>query len=64
MMSEGFQKQIPTGNWMYPVIELNDGLPEGYDTLITPSAALAFTPEEVAANRKAWVQEWLDAMSR
>jgi len=64
MISDGFQKHIPTGNWMYPVIELDAGLPAGFETLATPTEALSFTPDEVAANRKDWVKEWLDALSR
>ena len=64
MISNGFQQHIPTGNWMYPVIELGDGLPAGFETLITPSIALTFSPEEVAKQRKSWVNAWLDALSR
>ena len=35
-----------------------------FDTLVKPAKTLLFSPEEVAANRKAWVDEWLAAMSR
>ena len=34
------------------------------DKLVQPAASLAFAPEEVAANRKAWVEDWLKAMSK
>ena len=64
MLSDGFQQHIPTGNWMYPAKAPADGLPKGYETLITPEPTLSFSPEEVLANRKAWVKEWLDALSR
>lgn len=64
MLSQGFQKHIPTGNWMYPVVGLESGLPGGFETLVSPAIALTFTPEEVARNRKEWVQEWLNALSR
>ncbi|WP_119459347.1 thiamine ABC transporter substrate binding subunit [Rhodospirillaceae bacterium SYSU D60014] len=64
VVSPGFQSTIPTGNWMYPVIALEDGLPPAFDTLVKPEEALLFTPEEVAANRKRWIDEWLAAMSQ
>jgi thiamine transport system substrate-binding protein len=64
VVSPGFQSTIPTGNWMYPVIALEDGLPPAFDTLVTPEESLLFTPEEVAANRKRWIDEWLAAMSQ
>ncbi len=63
MLSERFQRHIPTGNWMYPAVALPEGLPEGYETLITPARALSFPPEEVARHRKAWIDEWLAALS-
>ena len=64
IVSDGFQRHIPTGNWMYPVIELEEGLPQGYETLIRPPKTLLFSSEEVFANRKVWIEEWLEALSR
>ena len=63
MVSEAFQRHIPTGNWMYPVIELESGLPGAFDTLVTPAHALRFTPDEVAKNRRTWVDQWLAALA-
>jgi thiamine transport system substrate-binding protein len=31
---------------------------------VKPAKTLVFSPEEVEKNRKAWVDEWLSAMSR
>ncbi len=64
VVSPGFQDAIPTGNWMYPVIDLGDGLPPAFAALPKPVRALLFAPEEVAANRKRWIDDWLEAMSR
>ena len=64
MLSPGFQEVIPTGQWMYPVVDLPGGLPEAYDRLVDPAKPLLFPAEEVAAERKAWVEEWLQAVSR
>jgi len=62
MVSPAFQQHIPTTNWMYPVIGV--ALPEAFGQLVQPSKPLLFAPETAAANRKSWVEEWLDAMSR
>ena len=64
MVSEAFQGIIPTTNWMYPAALPSAGLPAGFAGLIQPSATLLFTDSEVAAKRKQWVHEWLEAMSR
>jgi thiamine transport system substrate-binding protein len=49
---------------MYPVVDLPGGLPEAYDRLVDPAKPLLFPAEEVAAERKAWVEEWLQAVSQ
>jgi len=61
MISPGFQDQIPTTNWMYPVSDVTGGLPKEFDQLVQPAKSLLFTPEEVAAHRKQWIDEWLQA---
>ncbi|WP_413735273.1 thiamine ABC transporter substrate binding subunit [Sodalis sp. RH21] len=60
IVTPAFQQTIPTGNWMYPVI--NTPLPAGFDRL--PSKTLAFPPDQVAAKRGDWVQSWLRAVSQ
>lgn len=62
MVSEPFQQTIPTGNWMYPVI--NTALPTGFNSLPVPKTALEFTPEQVAQQRAAWISAWQRAVSR
>jgi thiamine transport system substrate-binding protein len=64
MISPGFQDRIATGNWMYPVIEPTGGLPPAFATLAQPSRPLLMAPEEVAANRKRWIDDWLNWMSQ
>ncbi|MFB9886417.1 thiamine ABC transporter substrate binding subunit [Balneatrix alpica] len=63
-LSPAFQQQIPLGNVMYPVVDLGQELPQAFSRLIQPSQTLVFTPEEVHAQRKAWVDAWLEASSR
>ncbi|MGL5504946.1 MAG: thiamine ABC transporter substrate binding subunit, partial [Aeromonas veronii] len=61
MVSPAFQQEIPTGNWMYPVIDTP--LPKGFEQMITVAKPLAFSSDEVAANRKGWIREWLQAVT-
>jgi thiamine transport system substrate-binding protein len=60
IVSDSFQSNIPTGNWMYPVVDSN--LPAGFESLTIPAKALSFSPDEVANNRKAWIREWQSAL--
>ena len=64
MMSPGFQDVIPTSNWMLPAGDTSQPLPAEFGKLVKPEKALQFSPEEVAANRQAWTDEWLNATSR
>ncbi len=64
MMSETFQSIIPTTNWMYPAALPKQQLPEGFADLHQPDKVLLFDDQTVADNRRAWVGEWLDALSR
>ena len=62
MVSPTFQQEIPTGNWMYPVIDTPQ--PKGFEQMITVAKPLAFSSDEVAANRKGWIREWLQAVTQ
>ncbi|EPF1234086.1 thiamine transporter substrate binding subunit [Enterobacter cloacae] len=62
MVSPAFQNAIPAGNWMYPVTSVT--LPAGFEKLTKPQTSLEFTPQQVAAQRAAWVSEWQRAVSR
>ncbi|MGL5306773.1 MAG: thiamine ABC transporter substrate binding subunit [Aeromonas veronii] len=62
IVSPAFQNEIPTGNWMYPVIDTP--LPKGFEQMITIAKPLAFSSDEVAANRKGWIREWLQAVTQ
>jgi thiamine transport system substrate-binding protein len=64
MISEEFQKIIPTTNWMYPAVAGETLLPAEFGELIDPSPALLLDEQQVATQRKTWVDEWLEVMSR
>ena len=61
MLRDGFQAAIPEGNWMYPATALD--LPEAF-ALPTPGRSFLMAPDEVEANRRAWIDEWLSALTR
>ncbi|WP_296424688.1 thiamine ABC transporter substrate binding subunit [Yoonia sp.] len=64
MVSDAFQGVIPTTNWMYPAATPSAGLPDGFDTLLTPQKALLFSPQDAAAVRDVAVDEWRAALSQ
>jgi len=62
-LTSGFQDAIPENNWMMPVAATSTPLPEAFSKLVVPQKTFLMDPEEVAKNRKAWIDEWLTAMS-
>ncbi len=64
MTGPAFQDVIPETNWMMPAGKTTKPLNPAFDKLVKPAESLIYAPGEVAANRKAWVDEWLAAMSR
>jgi thiamine transport system substrate-binding protein len=64
MTGPKFQDVIPETNWMFPAGKTDAPLNPAFDKLVKPTKTLLFSPQEVAANRKAWVDEWLAVMSK
>ncbi len=64
MTSPKFQDVVPETNWMFPAAKMDKPLDPAFDKLVKPTKTLAFSPEEIAKNRKAWVDEWLNVMSK
>lgn len=64
MTGPEFQSIIPTTNWMMPAAATAEPLPEAFSKLVKPEKTFLMSAEEVAANRKAWIDEWLAAVSR
>jgi len=62
MLSPKFQDIIPETNWMYPAAATSTPLPDAFPPL--PGKSLMIPSAEVAQHRKAWVDEWLAAMSQ
>lgn len=61
MLTPGFQDAIPENNWMWPAAPTSSPLPEAFNTLVKPKKTFLISSEEVAKNRKAWIDEWLAA---
>ena len=64
MVSPAFQDIIPETNWMLPAAETSVALNPVFSELVQPTKALLFSSDDVAANRKFWVDEWLEVLSR
>ena len=64
MLSPAFQDQIPTKNWMFPVGKTSKPLPAEFAKLVKPAKLLIQSPQTVAKNRKDWIREWRNAMSK
>jgi thiamine transport system substrate-binding protein len=61
MLTPGFQNEIPTTNWMMPAGKTDAPLPESFSNIVKPEKTLLYSPAEVNANRRAWIDEWLAA---
>jgi thiamine transport system substrate-binding protein len=64
MLTPKFQDTIPQGNWMFPAAPTSAPLPEAFAGLVKPVKTFLYPPDQVAANRKAWIAEWLTAMGQ
>jgi thiamine transport system substrate-binding protein len=63
MMSASFQDHIPKNNWMIPAGATSAALPVEFGKLVQPAKTLIYDPAEVNANRRAWIDEWLAALT-
>jgi thiamine transport system substrate-binding protein len=64
ILQSGFQSTIATGNWMLPVVELDEALPAAFDSALVATKNLVLPTKDVAKNRNTWVNEWLNATTR
>ncbi len=62
LISREAQTLIPTTNWMYPVLDLGDELPEAFAQTPQPEKVLSLDQGEIAANSDAWIAEALAAI--
>ncbi|AVX03379.1 thiamine-binding periplasmic protein [Maritalea myrionectae] len=64
LVSQDGQKIIPTTNWMFPVVALDDGLPEGFDTPLPEEKSLILDDETVGQNTKQYIDDFFAAIGQ
>ncbi len=62
LASRDGQAEIPTTNWMFPVVALGDDMAPEFATLPQPETTLTIPAEEITANSAAWIDEMLSAL--
>jgi thiamine transport system substrate-binding protein len=63
MLTDGFQSAIPETNWMYPAHTPQEGLPEGFESVV-PEKALIYFGTEARDIREVALEEWRAALSQ
>ncbi|WP_308917398.1 thiamine ABC transporter substrate binding subunit [Jannaschia sp. LMIT008] len=63
VLTPAFQSIVPEGNWSFPARRAGD-LPDGFDALALPDKAIAYSPEEADAKRRAVVAAFEAGMRR
>jgi thiamine transport system substrate-binding protein len=62
MLSTQFQEDMPLQMFVYPVNQ-KATLPEAFTKYAqVPAQVATLSPEEIAANRDAWIEAWTEAM--
>jgi thiamine transport system substrate-binding protein len=64
MLTPAFQDAVPETQWMMPAANTSKPLNEAFDRMVKPAKSLTIPSEDIAANRKAWIDEWLQVMSQ
>jgi len=62
LASRAGQAEIPTTNWMFPVVSLGDDMAPEFATLPQPETTLTIPAEDITANSPAWIEEMLSAL--
>jgi thiamine transport system substrate-binding protein len=64
MLSQEFQEDVPLQMFVYPV-NPDAALPEAFTRYAqAPEQAASLSPDDIAANRDAWIQAWTEVMLR
>lgn len=62
LVSSPAQAILPHTNWVYPVVALESGTPEGFENLVQPDPALILPDADVDQNSRVWIEEMLSAI--
>ena len=63
LISEKAQQFIPTTNWMYPVVDVGESVPEAMKALEQPEISFLLDPQKADEVREVWIAEWLSSMN-
>ena len=63
VLTPDFQNEIPQNNWMMPAAATSTPLPEAFGKLVKPAKTLLYSPEDVFAHRRDWIDEWQKAVN-
>jgi thiamine transport system substrate-binding protein len=63
ILTEDFQEEIPLTNWMLPVNPAVK-LPDSFDYAPNPVKILSLPSSRIEANQEAWIEGWLEVMTR
>lgn len=63
VLTPDFQNEIPTNNWMMPASATSTPLPDAFGKLVKPAKTLLYSPEDVFAHRRDWIDEWQKAVN-
>ena len=58
MLTQKAQLVIASKNWMYPVINIKDGLPASFNLITKPEKILVTPSDQIEENRRQWISEW------
>ena len=64
ILSEGFQKVIPEGNWSFPAKLAEEDLPEVFQTLPVPDKVIYVGAEEAEALKSNAIETWRQGLSQ
>lgn len=63
-LSDSLQSQLPLNYFVFPIIPDTELPQEFVDFSIVPETPLALTPEDIAANREEWIEQWTSTVLR
>jgi thiamine transport system substrate-binding protein len=64
LISKDFQITMLTQHYMYPVIDLQNEIPNVYKTIKIPENVLFMDSMDIHNNKKYWILEWLSAITK
>ncbi len=63
LLTPTVQEDVPLNMFVFPAVN-GTALPAEFEFALQPSEPLSVTPEQIAAGRETWVQEWTDIVLR